>query len=411
MIGFREGALANGLKVVAEVNDGAQSVALGVVVDTGARDEPAAISGVSHFLEHMVFKGSARLDAEAINLAFDDLGAKYNAFTAEEVTAYHGAVLPERQDDLLRLLGELMHPSFRPADLDTERQVIVEEIGMYQDQPESRLFDTLRPAYYGGHPAGNSVLGTPETLASIDSRGMGAYFRQHYSASTALLVATGNVNWDALMDVGEETLGDWPAGGFDRAHPEFTPQATAPLVLTDPGVARAHLGLLAPGWPVQDPRREDAALLAAIIGDPENSRLYWRLVDSGLADTADFGHEPLDRVGAYGGYASCDPDRAQQVLDGIREVLAGVQAGGVTEAELERAKRKSAMSTVLRAETPYGRLLTLGVEYLVSGELLSLAEDVRRIRAVTLDGVNALLEPRPFDQLKVAALGPISALN
>lgn len=411
MISFHEAALSNGLKVIAEVNDEARSMALGVIIETGARDEQPALAGISHFVEHALFKGSERMDASSVNMAFDDLGAKYNAFTAEEVTAYHGAVLPENQNGLLRLLAELMHPALRASDLDTERQVILEEIKMYSDQPESRLFDRLRPLYHGAHPAGNNILGTPETLAAIDSRVMHDYFARHYSARTALLVATGNVNWPALIAVAEENLADLSTEGFERARPPFHAEARAPVVLTDPTVTRLHMGFMAPGWAVRDPRREEAALLANILGDSENSRLYWRLVDSGIADAADFGHEPMDGLGAFGGYASSDPSRAQEVLDGVREVLMEAQRDGVRSDELERAKRKAAVSTVLHAETPYGRLLPLGMEYLVSGELLSLGEDVQRIKAVRLETVNALLDARPFDRMTVAAIGPISTLT
>src|SRR5918911_4699037 len=156
--------LDNGLNIVGEYNEGAQSMAVGYFVRTGSRDETPAISGCSHFLEHMLFKGSDRRSADDVNREFDEIGAQYNAFTSEENTVYYGAVLPEFQERALDLLTDMMRPALRTDDFDMEKKVILEEIALYRDRPQFLVIDEARSTFYPGHPLGQSVLGTTETI-------------------------------------------------------------------------------------------------------------------------------------------------------------------------------------------------------------------------------------------------------
>jgi len=190
---FREAELKNGLRVIAEVVPGARSVALGYFVKTGARDEAKEESGVSHFLEHMVFKGPEGMDALSVNLAFDRLGAQYNAFTSEEATVYYGAVLPEFTFPLLELFSRLMRPALRQEDFDTEKKVILEEIARYQDRPGFMAYDWARARFFQGHPLGNSVLGTVESITALTREAMAAYHERRYLPKNMVLAATGRV--------------------------------------------------------------------------------------------------------------------------------------------------------------------------------------------------------------------------
>src|SRR5690606_34981963 len=188
---FDKAVLGNGLTVIGEHNDGAASVAAGFFVNTGARDEATDVSGVSHFLEHMVFKGNELFTAEDINRTFDELGANYNAFTSEERTVYYGSVLPERLPELVDLLSQLMRPSLRQEDLEVEKKVILEEIAMYEDRPAFHVFDLSSPKFWGGHPLGNSVLGSTQSIRDLQRDQMMEYFERRYSPANLVLAVAG----------------------------------------------------------------------------------------------------------------------------------------------------------------------------------------------------------------------------
>ncbi len=194
---FRKHQLANGLEIVAECNGEAHSTALGFFVQTGARDETADVSGVSHFLEHMMFKGTAKRTAEDVNREFDEMGAHYNAFTSEENTVYYAAMLPEYQTAAVELLADIIRPSLRDEDFETEKQVIVEEIRMYEDQPPFGADDKCKAAHFGSHPLSRSVLGTVQSITDLRVEAMRQYFERRYSPGNISLVGAGRIDFDA----------------------------------------------------------------------------------------------------------------------------------------------------------------------------------------------------------------------
>ena len=178
---FREHQLNNGLTIIAECNDKAYSNSMAFFVRTGSRDETADIAGVSHFLEHMVFKGTPRRSAADVNRELDELGSHSNAFTSEEQTVYYATVLPEYQSDVIDLLADIMRPSLREEDFSTEKQVIIEEILKYEDQPPFGAHEKCMEAYFGDHPLGKNVLGTVESVGDMTAEGMRTYFQSRYS--------------------------------------------------------------------------------------------------------------------------------------------------------------------------------------------------------------------------------------
>jgi predicted Zn-dependent peptidase len=200
---FRKQALANGLQIVAECNDEAHSTAVGFFVETGARDESDDVSGVSHFLEHMMFKGTPTRTADDVNREFDEMGAHYNAFTSEEHTVYYAAVLPEHQTTAVELLADILRPSLREEDFNTEKQVIVEEIRMYQDQD-----DRVKQAFFGPHPLARSVLGTAQSIRELPVEKMRAYFDRRYSPDNITLVGSGRIDFQRLVPRGPAARGD-----------------------------------------------------------------------------------------------------------------------------------------------------------------------------------------------------------
>src|SRR6516165_2461329 len=182
MVTFHSHVLKNGLQIISETSPSARSVALGFFVRTGSRDETAEISGVTHFLEHMVFKGTPRRSALDVNLDFDRIGANYNAYTSEENTVFYAAVLPEYLADAVDVLADILRPSLRADHFTTEKQVILEEIKMYEDSPGSMAWDHARRIYFADHPLGNTILGSTESITALTAGQMRAYFEGRYAA-------------------------------------------------------------------------------------------------------------------------------------------------------------------------------------------------------------------------------------
>jgi predicted Zn-dependent peptidase len=397
--------LGNGLTVVGEHNPFAATVAAGYFVRTGARDETAEIAGVSHFLEHMMFKGTDRRTAADINRSFDELGAQYNAFTSEERTVYYGAVLPERLSELLDLLSDMMRPALRQEDFDVEKNVILEEIAMYEDRPHFRVFEVAGRRFWNGHPLGHSVLGGQDSIRALTREQMLTYFGRRYAPSNLILAVAGAYDWEAVTEEVASLTGAWEPFDAGRALARPDPaQGTGET--EDSKLERVHTAVFAPGYAADDERRYAAAILGSVLGDDSGSRLFWSLVDKGLADSASLGHEASDGAGAFVGYVSSAPERATEVLDIYRRVLVQAQDDTLDFEEWRRAQRKLATGLTLRAETPLGRLVSLGVGYQSLGRYQSVQDVVDAVMRSSLEGGRALLADRPFDRLYLHTLGP-----
>lgn len=402
---FKHRQLDNGLTIIGEVNPPAQSVSVGFFVRTGSRDETPAVSGVSHFLEHMLFKGTETLSAQDVNEAFDRLGAKFNAFTSEENTVYYAAVLPEYLEPVADLWMQLMRPSLRDDDFNMEKNVILEEIAMYKDLPQFDVMDQGKTLHFGSHPCGSSVLGSDESISALLADNMRDYFEHRYAPNNMTLACCGNFDFDALCRLAQEKCAHWKP-------------ADAPRTLTacggtfeqksiqNPNLVRQHLCLLSPAVSMQDPRRYAASLLSSIIGDSTGSRYYWALVDPALAETAAMQCESMDGTGVFYSYIACNPDNLGKVVDVLDGLYRDLAADGVTQAELDAARNKLLSAMTLQSEQPMGRLVNLGFNWVYNQEYCSVAEDVRRMKAVTLKEIEELirqLQPGRFTRL---ALGP-----
>ena len=213
---FHKHVLPNGLTIVGEISPSARSAAVGFFVKTGSRDEASAESGVSHFLEHMVFKGTPHRTALQVNYDFDRIGASYNAFTSEENTVFYAAILPEYLPQAVDILADILRPSLRGDDFDMEKNVIIEEIGMYDDQPMMSAFDRAKRVYFADHPLGNSILGTKESITALKREQMQAYFERRYVAPNVTVVAAGNYAWKDLTALVTERCGKWNSGPTGR---------------------------------------------------------------------------------------------------------------------------------------------------------------------------------------------------
>ena len=401
---FHHKQLPNGLDIVAEENPEAHSVALGLFVKTGSRDEQADVNGVSHFLEHMMFKGSSKYTWEDVNRIFDEIGAKYNAFTSQEMTAYYANVLPEFTEKAIEHLSHLLRPAIRLEDFTTEKKVILEEIAMYLDDPGHRLYEKLMEAHFGNHPLSMSILGSPESIQKLERNQMADYFRSRYGPGNMVLSATGKLNFDEIVRLAEKYCGSWPHVDAPRQQPApiYKPQR---LSMSDAKLNRQYVMGMTPGPSAQDDRRFGARVLADVIGDSDGSRLYWALVDNAIAEEADFGFYPHDACGSFYVALTTAPERSEQALKIALDELHKVKTD-LKDDEIERAKNKIASSLVLQGEVPLGRMRTIGGQWIYNKQYRSLELDMATLRAVTRDSLLDLMREFPFDPMTVVSLGP-----
>ncbi len=406
---FDKHYLPNGLEIVAECNPEAYSSAVGFFVRTGARDETDAESGVSHFLEHMVFKGTPTRSAEDVNREFDEIGAHYNACTNEESTIYYANVLPEYLDRAVGLLADIMRPSLRKADFETEKRVILEEIHMYDDQPPFGADERCRAAYFGSHPLGRSVLGTVESVADLRVEAMRDYFGRRYAPANIVLVGAGCVDFDHLVRLAEAHCGGWASRPVTRAM--CPPEPQTPLVTIHKEIATQQYTLLLSPAPFDDARQRYAAkLLATVLGDDSGSRLYWELVDPGLAEHAGMQHAEFADAGAMITFLCCAPEDAAGNLARVAELHRRAGQDAVTEAELQQAKNKVCSRVVLAGERPRGRLFAVGVDWVCRGEYRSIEDDLKAVGAVTLDDLDDLLRRYPLLPAATVTIGPLKSM-
>jgi predicted Zn-dependent peptidase len=408
---FHKHVLPNGLTIVGEISPSARSVAVGFFVKTGSRDESAQESGVSHFLEHMVFKGTPNRSALEVNFDFDKIGASYNAFTSEENTVFYAAILPEYLSQAVDILADILRPSLRGDDFDMEKKVIIEEIGMYDDQPMWCAYDNAKKAFFHDHPLGNSILGTAESITSLTRDQMQAYFDRRYVAPNITVALAGNFVWEEAVKLIEARCGKWPAGAAPRGHIKPVPPRKYQQVMTKDKLNQEQVFMLAPGPAADSPERYAADTLAMILGDDSGSRLYWALVDPGLADSADVGFHDYEGTGGYFTSFSCEPANTEDNLAIIHDIFHQVQLEGVSDEELAVAKSKILSRVVRGSERPMGRMQALGMGWTYLKTYRSVDEELANFDAVTLKDIRKVLDRFPFDQMTVLALGPLAKLE
>ncbi len=403
---FRKQTLDNGLVALGEVNPQAYTAAVGFFVRTGSRDEGPEESGLSHFLEHMIFKGSETRNADQVNQEFDRLGAMNNAYTSKESTVFWAVVLPEYLEPVTELLADILRPALREEDFQTEKEVILEEIRMYLDQPPFGADEECEELHFAGHPLANRVLGTMESIRAMTPQRMRDYFQRRYRADNIVAVVAGRVDFDAWCDQLQRLCGAWPGGSQPRPivpprrHPGFhvrhKPQATQQYVVQ-----------LAAAPGCESPQRWVAELAAVVLGDSVGSRLYWELVEPGRAEHAALHYVDYQGGGIFWTTMSCQPQAAQENLRRLADVYAQAIVEGVREDELHRAKTKTKARLVLAAERTHRRLFSVGGNWLSLERYFSLEEELQQIDAVDPEQVAQLLTQFRLDQPTSVTVGPL----
>ena len=402
--------LSNGVRVVTEHMPGLASASLGVWITAGGRHERARENGIAHFLEHMAFKGTAVRTVDDVNRELDAVSPHYNAATSEETTVYYAMVLPESQDRIVQLLADLLRPALRPEDFETEKQVIVEEIRKYEDQPPFGADDKCRAHYFANHPLGQSVLGTVESIRGLSVEAMREYFQRRYGADNVVMAAAGRVDFDALVDSASRCCAGWQRGDNARTLEPAAPRQGF-HVLHKPIATQQYLLRLSPAPAATDEDRFAAELLAMALGDETGSRLFWELIDPGLADHVSVAHREHEGAGVMMTALGCEPDLAAENLERLDDVSCRTQAEGITEEELDQAKNKYRSRMVLAGERPAGRLFALAGDWVYRREYRSLDTELAAVAAVTTEDVTALLAKYPLDRATTVTIGPLDELT
>jgi predicted Zn-dependent peptidase len=407
---FHRHTLENGLEIVAECNDEAHTQAVAFFVCTGARDEEDGISGVSHFLEHMVFKGTPRRSAEDVNREFDEMGAHYNAFTSDEHTVYYAAVLPEKQEAAIDLLADVLRPSLREEDFSMEKKVILEEIAMYLDQPPFGADDYLKALYFGPHPLGRSVLGTIESISELSVDQMRTYFERQYAPRNLFVAAAGRVDFPALVRHVQDRCGDWQGTAHERARPSLTSPGSFAALYRESSTQQ-YILQVARGPDAQAQDRFAAKLLSTMLGDDSGSRMYWELVDPGIAEQATLGHYEYDGAGVFYTWASGEPDNTEQILECLDHLYRASDNQEFTPEELHQAKSKLRARVVLGSEKSRNRLFVVGGNWAQRREYRSVADDLAAVDAVTLEDVHRVARAFPLSRMTTVTVGPLEAVR
>ena len=392
-IEFKTERLANGLTIIAECDNDAHSAAAGFFVRTGARDETKALMGVSHFLEHMMFKGTDEISADELNRRFDEIGARNNAYTSGDLTAFHAHVLPERLGEVMELLGTMMRPALRDDDFVTEKGVILEEIAMYKDSPFTVLYEEAMQRHYAGGPHGHRVLGTEASIKSLTSGHMREYFDARYSSDNTVVAMAGKLDFQRCVEQIESLCGAWEVTNATRDLNE-PDSGAGRFELRDEKVSRAYMIGISAAPPLNDDRRYAAMLASQILGSSDNSRLHWALIESGLADEAQAEYHGREGLGEQFVYASGAPERADEIWSLVERELSSL-ADSVSEDDLARLRERMVTGVTLSGERPADRMQRIGRQWTLLGAYLPLEEELARIGRIGVNDVRDVL--RAFD--------------
>lgn len=369
-----------------------RSVSFGIWVKTGSRNEHAANNGISHFIEHMIFKGTERYSAKDIADVFDGIGGNVNAFTSKEYTCYYAKVLDEHVPIAVDVLSDMFFRSTLAADdLAKEKNVIIEEISMYEDTPDDIVHDMIAKAAYGDHPLGMPILGTEPNLTSMTPDDLRAYIASHYGSDAVVISAAGNIG-DSMMDLFERHFGGDAGVRPSAAEPVAAPSFEFGHVHLRKKTEQNHLCIAMPGCSQDDPLLYAMILLNNAIGGGMSSRLFQEIREKrGLAYSIYSYHTSHVDSGLFTIYAGTTPKQTAEVLDLIGEVIADIRTGGLLPEELRKGKEQMKGSLIIGLESTSSRMTRNGKNVLMHGRTFSLDDLIERIESVTEDDIRTLI--------------------
>jgi len=397
--------LPNGLRIITENMPTLRSVAVGCWVDTGSRDETKVEAGASHFLEHLLFKGSEAWPARRIAETFDGLGARHNAFTSKEYTCFWTRTRDEDLATGVEILAEMLQrPAFRQDEIDSERNVVLEEISMNEDDPTDVAHEEFITAAWAGHPLAPPILGTRESISSMSRDTVLEYWARRYSPRSTVISIAGNLP-DDLMDLVVDHFGAWEGGPTTRQ--SVTPTITARARVHTKDTEQAHILYGSPSIVRDDDRRFALTLADHVLGGGMSSRLFEEIRETrGLAYAVHSFQMSFLDAGASVVYVGTMPSQIDEVLSIVRDETAKLMNDGITDAELERAKGHVKGALALGLEDASARMTRMGRTEIVGMEHLSVDETVERIAAVTNEDIMAVAKVAYDGPYLMGAVGP-----
>lgn len=403
----------NGLTVLTDRMEGVRSVTLGFFFRKGARHEPAELNGISHFIEHTVFKGTGRRSALEIAIEQDRLGGNLDAFTTHEETGFAIKVIDDQLDAAFDLLADMLsNPSFDEAELESEQRVILEEMKMIDDSPEEYLSDIFHQEFFPGHPLGLTISGTPKTVRSFSADRTREYHAGSFNAANLIITAAGNVRHEHVVELAERYW-DLNAPGT-AAIDESLPTTASPILIRQkPDLEQAHLLIATPLVGARDMRRYAADLLANVIGGGTSSRLWQKIREQrGLAYNVGSSAVMFHDCGFFSIFAGTSPEQTEEVLKLSLEEMRAVVRNGITGEELELAKQQTVSSILLGLEDSAARAATLAHSEMLHGRQIPVDETIRNIMAVGVDdAVDIAREFFRTESVAVAALGDLNGFT
>lgn len=403
---YRKTVLPNGIRVVTEEISHVRSVALGVWLEVGSRDENVRNNGISHFVEHMVFKGTKRYRASQIARSVESVGGFLNAFTSKEHTCFYARVLDQHLERAVDVLSDLVqYPLFDAKELEKEKQVVLDELRGLEDDPDDLIFDYFDRELFGDHPLGFPVIGRQETIPHFNRDGLFDHLHHHYLPDVTVVSAAGNLRHEALVNLVTQYFRQRQNGR--RLHPRLKAQfrrgAGKTVEYTKP-ITQAHVCLGTLGPSVQSNLRYPMLALNTLLGEGMSSRLFQNIRERyGFAYNVYSFANMLSDSGTFGVYIGTDEKNVRNSIELIYKELGKVKQNTVSNAELQRTKEQIKGSMMLSLESMSGRMMRLGSGELIFGEYTPLDEILRRIEGVTLDDVHDLASTL-FDESKFSTV-------
>jgi predicted Zn-dependent peptidase len=402
--------LNNGIRIVTKNMPYARSVSMGVWVNVGARDESELESGLSHFIEHMIFKGTKKRSAFQIAKEFDAIGGNTNAFTTMENTCYYARVIDNHTETMVDILSDIFVNSvFDPDEIDKERPVILQEIGMVEDSPDEYVHMLSGRNFWGENPLGRSILGTPENLARFDDEIIKNFFHRLYQPDRIVISAAGNIDHHRLVELVEPVFGTIASqDGFPQRE---IPRGCSVVDLNHRNLEQLHICLTAKGLSITDPRRYAGSLLNTILGGNMSSRLFQEIRERrGLAYSVySFISSHVD-AGMFGFYMGVDPRRAQETTRLVLEELDRIKNEAVESSELTGAIEYTKGSLLLASESADNQMVRSAQNEIHFGDDIALQTIIEKVEAVTADEIQDLANDLfNRSQMTLTSLGPLDA--
>lgn len=407
---------ASGLRIVTEEVPSVRSAAVGIWVNVGSRDETPAVAGASHFLEHLLFKGTSRRNALEISSSIESVGGEMNAFTNKEYTCFYARVIDTDLPMAIDVVSDLITSSIVSAlDVDAERKVVLEEIAMRDDDPSDLVHDLYAETYYGDTPLGRPILGTIDSITSMSRNAVFNYYKKRYLPQDLVVAVAGNIKHKKVVEMVEQAMS---AEGFldSKGSPQirgYQPARKArqtPVGLITRKTEQAHLFYGMEGVARHDDRRFAIGVLASALGGGMSSRLFQEIREKrGLAYSVyGFAHQ-FAGAGQIGFYAGCNPTKAIEVIEIIREVLNDVAEHGMSHEEIERAKGSVRGSLVLSQEDSGSRMARIGKNEIVYGQIMGFDEILKEIAGVSHEDIRKVASEFLTKTPTLALVGPFKS--